>query len=349
MRANKMHTVTILLISFAFVLNGCSSQAEEMKPEETVPVKMSDVVHKNLSLPIHTSGKLYASAEMKLSFKIPGIVKRIGHDEGQAVSKGQTLARLDETEIHAQVNQAQTAYNKAKRDLQRTQNLYADSVATLEQLQNAESAFHLAQDHLNIATFNLKHSKISAPANGKILKRLVETNEMVAAGQPVFVFGATGDAWIVRAGLTDKDVLRVQLGDFARVTFDAYPGKTFPATVSQIAEAANPRNGTFEVELQIQQQTLKLISGFVATIDIFPARKESFYLVPIESVLEADGNNGYIYTATPDESIAHKLAVTLGPVVGRDMAIRSDLSTITSVVTEGSPYLSDGTALKIIN
>ncbi len=89
---------------------------------------------------------------MKLSFKIGGIIKNIFVDEGQRVYKAQKLTELDLSEIKAQVNQAQSAFEKAKRDLERMKRLYADNVVTLEQLQNAETGFEIVKSNLKIVT-----------------------------------------------------------------------------------------------------------------------------------------------------------------------------------------------------
>ena len=119
-------------------------------------------------IPVVTTGLLGTAREMKLSFKTGGIIKEIKVREGQSCTKGEVLASLDLSEISAQVNQARIASEKAYRDLNRARNLYRDSVVTLEQYQNARSAYELAKNQKDIADFNLRHSMIKAPSDGKI-------------------------------------------------------------------------------------------------------------------------------------------------------------------------------------
>ena len=77
---------------------------------------------------------------------------------------------------------------KQLRDYTRANNLFADSVATLEQKQNAMTALNIAKSNLDIALFNRSHSKIVAPENGLILKQFVRSNELASPGLPCFSF-----------------------------------------------------------------------------------------------------------------------------------------------------------------
>jgi RND family efflux transporter MFP subunit len=188
------------------------------------------------------SGVLASKKEAKLSFKNGGIVAALRADEGQDVRKGQVLAVLDLTEIDAQVAQARNNFEKAQRDRDRVQRLYADSAATLEQMQNATTGFEVASAAFTAARFNREHSVIVAPENGRILRRQVEEGELINPGSSVFLFagGGAGEGWVVRTGIADRDMVKLKIGDRAKMTFDAYPGVSFPAVVTEIAAAADP-------------------------------------------------------------------------------------------------------------
>jgi len=124
------------------------------------------VVREEISLPVRSIGIVATSEEIRLSFKTGGIIAHAYVNEGQSVKAGQLLAELNLSEITAQVNQAENGYEKALRDFTRAKNLFADSVATLEQYQNAETGLNVAKSILDAAQFNLVHSRIKAPAMG---------------------------------------------------------------------------------------------------------------------------------------------------------------------------------------
>ena len=70
--------------------------------------------------------------------------------------------------------------------------------------------------------------------------------------------------------MPDRDIIKINPGDSAEVSFDAYPGVMFSAIVDQVGEMSNPYTGTYETELTLKDAGYRLVSGFVASADIFP-------------------------------------------------------------------------------
>jgi RND family efflux transporter MFP subunit len=337
----------MLLISLIY-LSSCNSKAEIQDSAIKINVQVASVVQKSMALPISTSGKLYTSTESKLSFKIPGIIARIYADEGQSSKKGTLLAALDLIEMKAKVNQAHSAQQKAQRDLERAERLYADSVVTLEQLQNATTALDIATSDVKVADFNLRHSAIYAPGNGKILKRFAEEGELIGSGHPVFLYGSSQDGWVLRSGVTDHQIIQIQVGDPASITFDVYPNLKFSAKVSEIEAVANPHTGTFEVELQLDPSNIQLYSGFVGKVTIIPGIRQKYSIVPIESLLEGDEKVGYVYSADRANNTATKHKISISKIVGNKMLVESGLENVHEVVTFGAPYLTTGSVINIV-
>jgi RND family efflux transporter MFP subunit len=347
MEVNMRGLLGFLIISV--LVFSCTSKDESSKDDIKVNVEVAPVVQKSMALPINTSGKLYTSTESKLSFKIPGIIAQIYADEGQSVKKGRLLATLDLIEMKARVRQAKSGQEKAKRDLERAQRLYADSVATLEQLQNARTALEIASSDVNVAEFNLRHSTIYAPERGKILKRFAEKGELIGAGTPVFLYGSSKEGWVLRAGVTDRQIVRIQVGNEAVVTFDAYPGRKFQAKISEIEAVANPYTGTFEVEVQLAKSDVQLFSGFVGKVTITPGLKQNYSIIPIESLIEGDLNEGFVYSPDRGHNKAKRHLIKIDKIVGDRMLIYSGLENVSEVVTYGAPYLTVNSTINILN
>jgi len=335
----------LTLITALFLLS-CRNERPVEKSQQLTAVSVVDVSPGEVSIPVHSSGILLSTEEMKLSFKTGGIVLTIAAEEGEKVKKGAVIATLNLSEINAQVELAKSGYDKALRDYNRAKNLYADSVATLEQLQNTQTALSVAGSNLDIAMFNLSHSKIIAPDNGVILKQFVKRNELVAPGYPVFLFGTSGRSWKVKTGLSDRDVVKINTGDSAVVTMDAWPGIKFPAVVEQVGEMANPSTGTYDAELLLNDMGYRLAAGFVAGTDIFPSVKKTYLLVPVGAIVETDGMAGYIFGVT-DSLTVKKIKVTIAAITGSMAAVRTDEKGIGKIVTGGAAYLRDGEKIKI--
>lgn len=338
---------TAVMMMVVMLITGCKpAPVKETVKAERVKVRVAPVVVQEISLPVRSTGIVATSEEVKLSFKTGGIVARTYVKEGDAVKQGQILAMLNLSEINAQVNQARNGFEKAQRDYDRAKNLYADSVATLEQMQNAQTALNVSESILEMARFNLAHSKITAPKSGIILKQLVKENELVAPGYPVYALGISGKNWIIRTALSDRDIVKINPGDSASVIIDAWPDQSFTAVVSQIDEASNPMTGTYEVELKLTETKNRLAYGFITNMEIFPREKQSYHMIPMAAVVEADGRTGYVYEVTA-AGTARKVKVTIGTLFGEQAAVSAGLENVKEVVTEGVAYLIDGVPVDV--
>lgn len=344
---------------FAFIMAACSPASEEEKPDpqKTASQKEKAIVVKtakletrlNSDIPVITSGILNSKTEMNLSFKIGGIIQRMLVDEGQTFGAGQLLATLDQSEIQSQVNQAQSALQKTERDLQRAQNLYADTVATLEQVQNATTAKEVAQADLKIARFNQRYSAIYARTPGRVLQRFAEEGELINPGNPVLLVASSSDAQVIRVGISDRDVIRLNYNDRAEVQFDAYGGEVFEAQVTEIAEMADMRTGTYEVELTIQARGKRLKNGFVGKVKIFPNGSEEFYQIPMGALAEGDSKTAYVFVPTKDKK-ARRIELKVANIGNNSfMVAKKDFpAEFKEIITDGVSYLSPNASIKIV-
>jgi len=291
---------------------------------------------------------LEAKEELRLSFKIGGIIERMYVDEGQSVTKGQLLATLSLTEIDAQLAQAQNGFDKAERDLRRVRNLFADSVATLEQLQNATTAWEVSKAALDAAAFNRKYAQINAPSDGRILRRMADDHEQIASAAPVLILAGYSKGWIVRAGLADRDLMRVRQGDPATIEFDALPGRPVDGLVSEIGAAPDPMNGTYDIEIRVTSSADRMITGLIGKISVTPQSTSQVSLVPIEALVDANGANGFVYAPTPDQKAAKKIPVIISYVHEGKAGVLGDLPGISSVITAGATKLTDGAVVAVV-
>lgn len=350
------HIILFLLISLA-VLHGCGSKSANESTTEPakavaadakiIPVKTAQVQVQTLKQNVRAAGVLGTKEEIKLSFKIGGVIDKILADQGQSVTQGQLLATLNLREINSQVEQAQQGFEKAERDLKRAKALFADSVATLEQLQNATTGYEVAKSGLAAALFNKQYASIYAPISGRIVRKLSSENELINPGVPVFIISTPGKGWVLRVGLADKDVVLLQNGNAASVNFAAYPSVTFPAVISEIAATATPGTGTYETELIVNPMGKNFVTGLVGKASIVPSQAYQYKLVPIESLLEADGAHGIVYVLQKDGKHVVKKKVTIAFIHGGQVALMDGVEAGDQVVTEGASYVNESTIVGV--
>lgn len=346
----------IMLIAIALLIgfthqqcsNSTANQHVEAK-QETVPVTITSETIQYLVQPVDVSGMIVASKDHRLSFKTGGIIEKILVNEGQTVKKGQVLASLKLDEIEAQVHQAQLGLNKAKRDFERVKNLYADSVVTLEQFQNVTTALELARSNATVARYNRKYSTIISPVNGSILMKLYEADELVGAGMPVFVIASNEEKWQVKAGVSDKEVVRISIADDASVKIDAYPNETIKATVSQIGDAPDQMTGLYEIRLSLIDFKQAVKPGFFVNAKIFPAKRQAYLTIPINAVCEGIGNTVSYFTLSADKSKALKKTTKVEWIQNDMVVLNSNVESTETIINDSQKQLTHLTKVKVIN
>jgi len=338
-----MKHIFVLCSAASCLLVSCSQSDNRFIPQPRT-VNMFHVKQRQVARPVYTSGRLSSFAQMKLSFKVGGIIDSVFVSEGEDVVKGQILAKLHMDEIEAQHTLAQISFEKAQRDLVRVKSLYADSASTLEQLQNAQTALSAASAKLSIAEFNRNHAVISAPSKGRILTQAAESSEVVGAGYPVFLFGSSENSWRVSVGLTDRDMVRIAIGDSARIEIDAYPGKSFLGFVKEIGGAPDPKNGTFEIKIALSPGEYRFVTGFICRTVIYPSSTSRMAYIPFNSLVDTDDESAWVFTVNTRQK-AVKIPVSIAYLIDDSAAISSGLEGIDTIISDGSSYISEGDSI----
>jgi RND family efflux transporter MFP subunit len=342
-----------MAIAFLALLASCSSAPEEQKSSntDTVPVKVINIESAQNGAVVAVSGQFTTDDEAVLAFKTGGIINKIYVKEGDAVKEGQLLATLNMTEINAQVDIARAAYEKANRDYQRVLNLYRDSVATLEQSQNARTGVDIAKQQLSAAEFNRTYSQIRASKSGFVLRKLAAEGQVVAPGTPVFqVNGAQSGTWTLKAGVSDREWAAIKTGDKALISVSALNNESYDAVVCRRSEGADPLTGSFNVELKFTVKHPELAAGMfgkavITTSGSTEAAKT--WTIPYDALLDGDGNTGYVFV-TNDRKTAHKVKVTIASLQKDQILISDGLQDAQTLIISGSAYLGDSSKINII-
>jgi len=337
----------IMAIAACVWLAACSSKGSEVAATPARAVRTAPVRIAALDNTLHAVGLLTPKDEERLSFKVGGVIESIKVEEGQSVKAGQVLAVLKQTEIGASVEQVRQATEKAQRDLERGKTLLADGVTTEETVQDLTTAFKVASAVQSGAEFNAAHTRIVASADGVVLRKLAEANEVVQAGQPVMVLGGAKRGWVVRIGLADRDVVRTHLRDAARVAFDAWPGQTFIGRVGNIASAADAATGTFTVEVQLDAGSARFVQGLVAKVALTPQAVGEVMVIPVQALVEANDKEAGVFVFDPARQTVKRISVQIGRMSAGQIEVLDGLAAGAEVVIDGAAFLENGETVRV--
>lgn len=345
----RQHLI-VTVVSLTALFSACQlkeHRQEHRQVRNVIPVNLMQIASDTTTGFIEATGSISTQEETKLSFKTGGVIDRIYVQEGQYVKRGQLLATLQHTEIAAQVRQVQLAYQKAQRDYRRASNLYYDSVATLEQMQNAKTGADLALQHVQQVLFNQRHARIYAPANGFVISRLSNEGEVTGPGVPVLMIGsfAGGGQWVMQLSVSDRQWAAIRKGDEALVRIDAFGDRAFRGTVSKKALAADPATGSFGIEVQVDFGGVQPAIGLFGSARVRTSEKVVDYTIPYDALLEATGDRGYVFVSN-NKTQVKKVPVKISRIGKDEVYISDGLQSYRYVVVSGSPYLKDNAFVK---
>lgn len=338
-----------LWMLFVIMLSSCSSEtsSDELIPEEPIPVAVVPISQTAGKTVFSVTGLFSTASESLLSFKTGGIIDRLFVKEGDFVKRGQLLGTLNLTELDAKASQAKSALEKAERDYSRAKQLYADSVATREQMENAATALDVIKQDWKTIQFNLRYSEIRSNTDGYVLMKMANQGQIVGSGTPVFRINSAGTKdWEVKAGVSDRQWAGIHPGDSATISADALP-EPVTGKVLRKSEEIDPSSGTFTVYIQPDLSKSRLYaSGMFAGVYIY-VHASGIWSVPYEAFLDGDRKSGFVFVTNDRENV-QKVKVEIGEIGKERLSVVSGLEGFKYLVLSGSPYLKDGSKIKVV-
>jgi HlyD family secretion protein len=274
----------------------------------TVPLERG-----TLKVEVSATGTLQPLTQVEVSSELSGVVRSVAAEENQRVSAGDVLAELDTTRIVAQVERAQANVSAAaarvadaeitlketEQALSRAQALSGRGMTTPQALEvavaardRASSAVAIAKANRDVAMADLRlqeadlsKSTIEAPIDGIVLSRSVNPGQTVASSMQapiLFVIAENLETMELKAAVDEADIGSVTLGQNARFTVDAFPGRRFDATIRDISYASVVTEGvvTYQARLNVANDELLLRPGMTATVDIVTREDDDVLLAP---------------------------------------------------------------------
>jgi RND family efflux transporter MFP subunit len=310
------------------------------------------------------SGAARADVESNLSFRVAGTINRIYVKVGDRVERGAPIADLDPTDYELQVEdadaslvQAQSQARNARANYSRVQSLYvnqnasrSDLDAAQAQKESAEAMVASAEKKLELARRQLRYTRLTAPAAGSIASVDAEVNENVVSGRSIVMLAGAGSPE-VEVAVPEILIDQIQEGAAVTVKFDAIPGGSFPATVTEVGVAAVGFATTYPVKVRLETEDERIRPGMAAEVTFrFSGSDDRVrFIVPPVAVAE-DRDGRYVFLVTPAEEgfgVAKRVTVTVGHLTSRGLEITDGLNDGDLLVTAGVSRITDGQKVRL--
>ena len=339
MTGNNARSIAILFITVLFFV-GCnkSSTKEADSPEKRIIVESVELQKSNYSFTLSFTGIIKPFARVDLGFKIAGRIDKIFFDEGDAVLKGDLLAKLEKAELEASLRQAQASFNKAKRTYERSKKLRQDGTISPSEVENAEADYEVKKAAMELSGILLENAEIFAPISGKLAFKSIEEKEIVLPNMTYYTIMNTDDV-ILEIGVPEYLVTRFFPDQIAVAVVDAYPQKQFSGKIYKVAMAANDTNKFFKVEVKIPNKDALLKPGMIANVKIEVETFKDVYLIPLNAIIEINGSK-YIYIKR-----GHKVVKTVLKdfrIHKENLILLDSLAHKDRIIIKGQQLLYDG-------
>jgi len=348
MKTYSYYSLSVALLLFAGACGSGGRDTELPADDTVIPVRVQPLAATDATGMVTATGTFTTDDETALAFRSGGNIQQLRVREGESFRKGQLLAAVESTEINTALEQAQLGLEKAERDYRRARQLYADSVATLEQMENAKTAFDAARQDVERASYLVGHTAITAPFDGYVLQRPANVGQVVGPGTPVLVVASRAKGgWLLKVGVSDQQWSAIQVGNGATVTTDAIPEKALQAVVTRKSEGVDPQSGVFNVYLKLTDApSSALASGLFGRATIHLGQASDVWLIPYDALMDGDGGKAYVFI-TADGQTARRVAVEVSDIQKGHAVVTAGLEGGGSLIVSGSPYLRDGSPITI--
>ena len=308
-----------------FIIAAAAGAYALFRPAQVQEGKMelvsAKVIRGDLKLMVAASGVVTAYTEVEVKSKAGGEIIDFPFEEGDVLEKDAVAVKLDPDTEQSRVNQADADLKMAEARLEKAQvnrkdaelrqdrkkRLFDDGVISRQELDDAVIATERAKSDVKVAQAELirmreslreakdrlKDTAIRAPLKGTIIKKYVEMGQVIAStlssaseGTPLFTL-ADLDRLYVETMVDETDIGRINAGQEASITVDAYPGKTFRGKVLRIAPKGRVESTVtvFDVVVEvIDRERLMLKPMMTANVEILYDLRQSVLLVPAEAV-----------------------------------------------------------------
>jgi HlyD family secretion protein len=243
----------------------------------------------------------------------------------------------------ADVEAARQKLAQAKASLDYARANTAQSPAYRQGVAALRASVSAAQAAVNSAQARRADTVLSCPMDGVVTGRHQDPGAMASPGQAILTIQSFKQVW-VSVAVPDDVSNRVQLGQAVQVTFDAFPGQVFTASVVQMNPSADPDARQFTIRAALDNASGAFRPGMFAHVVIVTERAEQVVAIPREAV-QRDGGGEYVTVVDPDEKVRRQ-PVTTGLSDARYVSITEGLEAGQQVVAMSSVPLKDGKQVK---
>lgn len=351
--ATRNAVSTLLAALLAASLAACGgpggeAQAEADKKDEeqvAIPVEIAIAHRDAVSAFYGGTANLEAERDADVVARTGGVVEELLVEEGQRVTEGQVLARIDDDRLRLEVERAEANLAKLEQEFRRSKQLHENQLISVEAFESLAYSLDAMRADLKLARLQLEHTEIRAPFDGVVARRHVKLGNMLAQNAPAFRV-TTYDPLIAKLHIPERELNKLAAGQTVELRVDALPGQRFTGVVDRVSPVVDAATGTFTVTVAVKGEAGSLKPGMFGRVNIVYDVHEDAVLVPRAAVLTEDAKSTVFVVR---DGTAQRQVVKTGYTDNGSIEIVEGIEPGDRVITVGQTSLKDGARVAVTN
>lgn len=310
------------------------------------PVETVTVVPQNVFDRFEAVGTIEAGESVLIVSEIDGMVMAIPFSEGDAISKGDLVARLNDTQLLAEVRRAEAVLAQRKSSYTRIKEVVDQGAGAPQDLDDAAAAMKVAEADIALVRARFEKTRITAPFQGVIGARQISPGTFLRPGVPIAEL-AQLHTLRVFFSVPERYLSKLQKGSEVTVSTTAYPGYTLNGHIDVVEPVLDFQTRSARVMARLENPEGKFRPGMSANVSAVLGQRENALTVPNEAIF-VSGADSYVFVVKEDNSVVRQ-ALTLGTRMANAVEVVSGLSPQSTVVTAGHQKLYDGAKVMPVN
>ena len=336
----------LFAVLILFVLGCGEKQAGGGFQMPPTPVETVKVIPQKVSDRFETVGSIEAGESVTVVSEIDGIVMAIPFDEGDAISKGALVARLDDAQLAAEVKRAEAVLSQRKSSYARIKDVVDQGAGAPQDLDDAVAVMKVAEAELALAKARFDKTRITAPFGGIVGARKVSLGAFLRPGVPIAEL-AQLHTLRVFFSVPERYLSKLQKGSEVSVSTTAYPGYMLTGRIDVVEPVLDVQTRSARVMARLENPEGKFRPGMSANVSAVLSERENALTVPNEAIF-VSGADSYVFVVKEDQSVVRQ-ALILGTRMADVVEVVGGLAPNSIVVKAGHQKLYDGAKVMPVN
>lgn len=349
----SMNTKAFSVLLLAGILSACGNRPQNSTGDVATPVTVVELKKSSISKYINTTGTANPTYGAELNSEMSGSYQLQNNPKtgkpfklGDAVSKGQTIIRLQDAEYENGIalDSKELSLEIAEQEQSKQKMLYEKGGVTLSEMRNTEVRVTNARYDYENAKLSLEKMRIKAPFNGVIVNLPHYTPSVkVEQGKPMVGVMDYGRMYM-DINLPESAINEVKVNQPVYITHYTLPEDTLKGVISELSPAISMETRTFKGKITIQNDDLKIRPGMFVKADIIVNRADGTIVIP-KNVVQSQRNRKHVYIVEKNAAVMREIKTGLEDE--NNIEVISGLAENDNLVIRGFETLRDNSKVKV--